>query len=177
MASFDKFLTKVFGSSNQRYLKTVQPIVAQINEWEPALKKLSDDELRARTAVLKERVALAEQKSDGAMRENVILKQRVSALEEENTALRNQIPKKRTDGLGEDTACVLAHLFRAEGDSRDVGVMAGALQMEKGIMKYHLDRLDEAGLATCTGFNYVSGNVYWALTTDGRRYAVEHRLI
>src|SRR6267142_3130434 len=59
MASFDKFLTKVFGSSNQRYLKTVQPIVAQINALEPALKKLSDDELRARTAVLKERVARA----------------------------------------------------------------------------------------------------------------------
>jgi len=57
MASFDKFLTKVFGSSNQRYLKSVQPIVAQINELEPGLKKLSDDELRARTGVLKEQVA------------------------------------------------------------------------------------------------------------------------
>src|SRR5882672_12784906 len=59
MASFDKFLTKVFGSSNQRYLKSVQPIVAQINEWEPAIKKLSDDELRARTTALKEKVANA----------------------------------------------------------------------------------------------------------------------
>src|SRR5256712_7844471 len=59
MASFDKFLTKVFGSSNQRFLKSVQPIIAQINEFEPALKKLSDDELRARTAVSKERVAQA----------------------------------------------------------------------------------------------------------------------
>src|SRR2546426_1617238 len=57
--SFDKFLTKVFGSSNQRYLKTVQPTVDQINEFEPALKKLSDDELRARTAVFKERVSRA----------------------------------------------------------------------------------------------------------------------
>jgi preprotein translocase subunit SecA len=52
-------LTKVFGSSNQRFLKSVQPIIAQINELEPALKKLSDDELRARTAVFKERVARA----------------------------------------------------------------------------------------------------------------------
>ncbi len=59
MASFDKFLTKVFGSSNQRYLKTVQPIVAQINELEPALKKLSDDELRARTAAFKEQIQRA----------------------------------------------------------------------------------------------------------------------
>jgi preprotein translocase subunit SecA len=57
--SFDKFLTKLFGSSNQRYLKTVQPIIAQINELEPALKKMSDDELKARTAAFKERVAQA----------------------------------------------------------------------------------------------------------------------
>jgi preprotein translocase subunit SecA len=57
--SFDKFLTKVFGSSNQRYLKTILPIVAQINEFEPSLKLLSDDELRGRTAVFKERIQKA----------------------------------------------------------------------------------------------------------------------
>ncbi|PWT81178.1 MAG: preprotein translocase subunit SecA [Acidobacteria bacterium] len=55
----DKFLTKVFGSSNQRYLKSVQPIVNKINELEPAIKRLSDDELRARTAMFKEQVAAA----------------------------------------------------------------------------------------------------------------------
>jgi preprotein translocase subunit SecA len=55
----DKFLTKVFGSSNQRYLKTIRPIIARINELEPSVKKLSDDELRARTVAFKERVARA----------------------------------------------------------------------------------------------------------------------
>jgi len=55
----DKFLTKVFGSSNQRYLKSVQPIVNKINELERAVKRLSDDELRARTAMFKEQVAAA----------------------------------------------------------------------------------------------------------------------
>jgi preprotein translocase subunit SecA len=54
--SVDKLLTKVFGSSNQRFLKSVQPLVAQINELEPELKKLSDEQLRARTADFKERV-------------------------------------------------------------------------------------------------------------------------
>jgi preprotein translocase subunit SecA len=53
----DKLLTKIFGSENQRYLKTIQPIISQINELEPSVKKLSDDELRARTAEFKERVA------------------------------------------------------------------------------------------------------------------------
>src|SRR6266850_109726 len=55
----DKVLTKVFGSSNQRYLKTVQPIVEQINALEPSVKKLSDEELRARTAVFKEQLQRA----------------------------------------------------------------------------------------------------------------------
>jgi preprotein translocase subunit SecA len=59
MASFDKFLTKVFGSSNQRFLKTVKPLVDQINSLEPSVQKLSDDELRGRTAAFKERVQQA----------------------------------------------------------------------------------------------------------------------
>jgi preprotein translocase subunit SecA len=54
--SFDKFLTKVFGSSNQRFLKTIGPMVAEINALEPAMKKLSDDELRGRTAFFKAKV-------------------------------------------------------------------------------------------------------------------------
>jgi len=53
----DKFLTKVFGSSNQRYLKTLQPLVELVNELEPDVKKLTDDEMRARISELREQVA------------------------------------------------------------------------------------------------------------------------
>jgi preprotein translocase subunit SecA len=53
----DKFLTKVFGSSNQRYLKTLTPLVERINGLETKIKKLSDDEMRARIAELREQVA------------------------------------------------------------------------------------------------------------------------
>ncbi|MDT7689078.1 MAG: preprotein translocase subunit SecA [Acidobacteriota bacterium] len=55
----DKFLTKVFGSSNQRYLKTLQPLVVQINDLEPEVQKLSDEQMRERIAALREQVALA----------------------------------------------------------------------------------------------------------------------
>ena len=55
----DKFLTKLFGSNNQRYLKSIQPIINQINELEPSVKKLSDEQLKARTFEFKERVARA----------------------------------------------------------------------------------------------------------------------
>src|SRR4051794_37932365 len=57
MASFDKVLTKVFGSSNERFLKSIRPTVAAINEFEPAIQKLSDDQLRAKTQEFKDRIA------------------------------------------------------------------------------------------------------------------------
>ncbi len=57
--SFDKFLTKVFGSSNQRFLKTIQPVVDKISSLESQTKALSDDQLRARTDEFKERVQRA----------------------------------------------------------------------------------------------------------------------
>jgi preprotein translocase subunit SecA len=54
--NFDKFLTKVFGSENERFLKRIQPIIQQINSLEPSLQKLSDDDLRARTTRFKDYV-------------------------------------------------------------------------------------------------------------------------
>ena len=54
--SFDKFLTKVFGSSNQRFLKSIAPMVQEINSLESSIKALTDDQLRAKTAEFKERV-------------------------------------------------------------------------------------------------------------------------
>jgi preprotein translocase subunit SecA len=57
--SVDKLLTKVFGSSNQRFLKSVDYIVAQINALEPSIKKLSDEQLRNRTAEFKQQLQTA----------------------------------------------------------------------------------------------------------------------
>src|SRR5438067_10592626 len=53
----DKFLTKVFGSSNQRYLKTLQPLVARVGELEADVKRLTDDQMRARISDLREQAA------------------------------------------------------------------------------------------------------------------------
>ncbi len=50
-------LTKVFGSRNDRLLKEFSGKVREINKLEPAMSKLTDDELRGKTAELKARVA------------------------------------------------------------------------------------------------------------------------
>ena len=57
MSSFDKVLTKVFGSSNERFLKTIKPLIAQINEFEPSIQKLTDEQLREKTAEFKAHIA------------------------------------------------------------------------------------------------------------------------
>src|SRR5207245_2354841 len=48
---------KVFGTSNDRKLKSFRPTVEAINELEPELERLSDAELRARTAALRKQLA------------------------------------------------------------------------------------------------------------------------
>jgi preprotein translocase subunit SecA len=47
----------VFGSSNDRYVKKLDRIVAQINAYEPVLEGLSDDELKGQTAKFRELLA------------------------------------------------------------------------------------------------------------------------
>ena len=51
------FLTKIFGSRNERLLKQYRKSVQAVNALEPQLEKLSDDELRAKTQEFKDRVA------------------------------------------------------------------------------------------------------------------------
>ncbi len=46
-----------FGSANERYVKRLYPVVDAINALEPELVRLSDDELRARTAMFRQQLA------------------------------------------------------------------------------------------------------------------------
>jgi preprotein translocase subunit SecA len=54
---FNQALAKVFGTSNERAIKRLMPTVAQINALEPEIHSLSDEQLRAKTAEFRQRVA------------------------------------------------------------------------------------------------------------------------
>jgi len=60
----DKALAKVFGTANERELKRMAPIVAQINSLETQTRALTDEQLRARTAEFRQRVADGESLDD-----------------------------------------------------------------------------------------------------------------
>ena len=57
-------LAKVIGTQNERELKRVAPVVTAVNGFEPSIRPLSDDGLRAKTAAFRERVALGEMLDD-----------------------------------------------------------------------------------------------------------------
>jgi len=50
------FLTKVFGSKNERELKKLQPVIEEINSLESRFRSMSDEQLKGQTAVFKERI-------------------------------------------------------------------------------------------------------------------------
>ncbi len=54
-----KVLNKVFGTSNERAVKRLVPRVAEINAFEPQMKAMSDEQLRAKTAEFRARIAAA----------------------------------------------------------------------------------------------------------------------
>ncbi|MEO6802510.1 MAG: DEAD/DEAH box helicase, partial [Granulicella sp.] len=48
---------KVFGTSNERSVKRLRPLIEQINALEPGMQALSDEELRAKTGEFRQRIA------------------------------------------------------------------------------------------------------------------------
>ncbi|MCL6506183.1 MAG: preprotein translocase subunit SecA, partial [Bryobacteraceae bacterium] len=53
----NRLIAKIFGTHHERQLKKLQPIVAAINDLEPRIRALSDEELARKTIEFKERLA------------------------------------------------------------------------------------------------------------------------
>jgi preprotein translocase subunit SecA len=58
---------KLFGTDTDRTLKKIQPLVVAVNAREPSISKLTDDQLRAKTAEFKEKLA------QGAALEDILI--------------------------------------------------------------------------------------------------------
>src|SRR5260370_7013816 len=108
--NFDKALTKVFGSSNERFLKSIRPTIALINEFEPQVQKLSDEQMRERTAFFKAQIADAvkdaRDKDDRRYREQEALNE---ILPEAFALVREA--SKRTTGMRHSDAQMIAAIL------------------------------------------------------------------
>jgi len=45
----DSVLAKIFGTKHEREVKTMRPLIAAINDMEPRMQELSNEELAAQT--------------------------------------------------------------------------------------------------------------------------------
>ena len=64
MRGFEKGITSIFGSSNTRYTKKLEPIVGQINELESRYEGMSDGQLREQSDIFRKRLADGETLDD-----------------------------------------------------------------------------------------------------------------
>src|SRR5690242_13300818 len=60
----DNVLAKIFGTKNDREIKAMRPIIAAINNLEPQVQQLSDEQLTAKTIEFRERFAKGETLDD-----------------------------------------------------------------------------------------------------------------
>src|SRR5436305_215732 len=52
-----QILAKIFGTANERKIKHLQPVVDQINSFEPEMLKLTDEQLSAKTNEFREQLS------------------------------------------------------------------------------------------------------------------------
>ncbi|MDE3154051.1 MAG: hypothetical protein KGN76_03070, partial [Acidobacteriota bacterium] len=53
----DTILAKIVGTQNDRTLKKLRPLIAEINGLEPPIQGLTDEQLRAKTDEFRQRLA------------------------------------------------------------------------------------------------------------------------
>jgi preprotein translocase subunit SecA len=69
MLGFGALTKKIFGSPNDRKVKSIRPLVAKINALEPEFAALSDDGIKAKTAELQQRVQTGGESLDAVLPE------------------------------------------------------------------------------------------------------------
>ena len=101
MISLGAFATKIFGSSNDRRLKTYNARVPAINTLEPRFAALSDDELRGKTVEFRQRLA------NGESLENLCRKRSLPSAKAQSARLANVTS---TSSLSAAWCCTKARL-------------------------------------------------------------------
>jgi preprotein translocase subunit SecA len=118
MNAIEKALTKIFGSANERLLKKLWPVVIRINQLEPEIHALSDDQLRARTVEFRERLA-----------------KRLDGVDEMEPAARKLAEQEALDEiLPEAFACVREASVRTTGMRHFDVQLIGGMVLHRGMI-------------------------------------------
>ncbi len=157
-------LKKVFGSKNERDLKRIAPLVNEINLAEPRVRKLRDDELRAKTGEFKQRLENGAELDDllveafAVVREasvrtlgmrpfdvqligGIVLHQgKIAEMKTgEGKTLAATMPVYLNALLGRGVHVVTVNDYLAKRDSEWMGAIYNFLGLEVGCILHHLD--------------------------------------
>ena len=157
-------LKKVFGSKNERDLKRIAPLVNEINLVEPRIRKLRDDELRAKTAEFKQKLENGAELDDllveafAVVREasvrtlgmrpfdvqligGIVLHQgKIAEMKTgEGKTLAATMPVYLNALLGKGVHVVTVNDYLAKRDSEWMGAIYKFLGLDVGCILHHLD--------------------------------------
>jgi len=129
-----KALAKVFGTSNERELKRIRPLIDQINALEPQMKQLTDEQLRAKTdefrARIKDRIKEIE---DSISRVNEEMK---TSAEPRLRAELEELTKRRAEARNQALDEILPEAFAVarEGGRRVLNMRHFDVQLIGGVV-------------------------------------------
>jgi len=194
----DQVLAKIFGTKNEREVKRIRPIVAAINDLEPAMQQLSDADLAQKTVEFKQRVANGESLDDLLIESFAVCREvgrRVLNMRHFDVQLiggiflhRGKIAEMRTgegktlvatlpvylnglSGLGVHVVTVNDYL--AKRDSEWMGRIYKFLGMSVGVIVHDLDD-DERRQSYACDITYGTNNEYgFDYLRDNMKFRIE----
>jgi preprotein translocase subunit SecA len=179
-----KWLFSLIGESDERKLGALQPLVNRINELEPEMQGLSDEELRAKTGVFKKRLAEGETldgllpEAFAAVREasvrttglrhfdvqllgGIILHQgKIAEMKTgEGKTLAATLPIYLNALVGKGSHVVTVNDYLAKRDSEWMGPIYQALGLEVGVIQHWMD-YEERKQAYAADVTYGTNNEF-----------------
>lgn len=137
-----KTLAKVFGTSNEREIKRMRPAVDEINVLEPQMQKLTDEQLRAKTAEFRARV---KSRTEPIEAEIATLKAEMQTSPEESIRTQiEELEKKRLEARNQALDEILPEAFAVcrEGGVRALNMRHFDVQLIGG-MVLHQGKISE----------------------------------
>src|ERR1043165_2635403 len=185
-------LAKVVGTQNERELKRLRPIVGQVNAFESSVQPLSDDQLRAKPAEFRQRVAAGETLDDLLPEAFAVVREAGrrtlnmrhfdvqliggAALDKGKNAGRKTGEGNALDGKGVRVVTVNDYLARR--DSEWMGKIYRFLGMTVGVIQHDLNDAERQVAYGCDitygsnnefGFDYLRDNMTLHIEHYARR--------
>jgi preprotein translocase subunit SecA len=195
----DVWFRKIVPSKNEREIKKIQPLVAEINNLESAVSRLSDDQLQSKTAEFKQRAANGEPLDTllpdafAVVREagkrvlemrhfdvqliggQVLHSGKIAEMKTgEGKTLVATLPAYLNALAGQGVHVVTVNDYLAKRDAEWMGRLYNFLGMSVGVIRHGLDD-DERRVAYGSDITYGTNNEFgFDYLRDNMKFALQH---